>query len=72
MQRMSDLIKKAKIIRNPEGVDDVLVFEFDGKEYSRKIMYEYFSNYPIVSIMFQKERRLVDVSCIDIDWEERL
>lgn len=70
MKRLSEIIKEATLHRNPEGVDDVLVFEFEGKEYSRKITYEYFSNYPIVSIMFQKVRWLVDVSCIEITWKE--
>ncbi len=70
MERLSDIIKVATLHRNPEGVGDVLVFEFEDKECSRKIDYEYCSNYPIVSIMFQKVRWLVDVPCIEITWKE--
>ncbi len=70
MKRMSDLIQKATVLRNPDGIDDMLVFDYQGKRYYRTMKYENFSNYPIISVRFKSERRLVDVSCIEITWEE--
>jgi hypothetical protein len=65
-RRLSEIVKSAIICRGVLGTPDILKFKVEDTWYSRTVKYEYFSNYPIVTIRFNNERYLVDTSCVEV------